>query len=36
MVAQIREIARAGHPGVRAVEALAFAVPIYVLLLPTR
>ncbi len=28
---QIREIMRSAHPGVRAVEALAFAVPVYVL-----
>jgi voltage-gated potassium channel len=29
---QIREIMRSEHPGVRAVEALAFAIPVYVLL----
>ena len=29
---QIWEIMRSGHPGVRAVEALAFAIPVYVLL----
>lgn len=32
---QIREIMRSGHPGVRAVEALAFAIPVYVLLFAT-
>jgi voltage-gated potassium channel len=32
---QIREIMRAEHPGVRAVEALAFAIPVYVLLFAT-
>ena len=32
---QIREIARSEHPGVRAVEALAIAVPVYVLLFAT-
>ena len=32
---QIREIMRSEHPGVRAVEALAFAIPVYVLLYAT-
>jgi voltage-gated potassium channel len=32
---QIREIVRSEHPGVRAVEALAFAIPVYVLLFAT-
>ena len=32
---QIREIMRSEHPGVRAVEALAFAIPVYVLLFAT-
>jgi voltage-gated potassium channel len=32
---QIREIMRAEHPGVRAVEALAFAIPVCVLLFAT-
>jgi voltage-gated potassium channel len=32
---QIRKIMRSEHPGVRAVEALAFAIPVYVLLFAT-
>ena len=32
---QIREITRSEHPGVRAVEALALAIPVYVLLFAT-
>jgi hypothetical protein len=32
---QIREIMRSEHPGVRGVEALAFAIPVYVLLFAT-
>jgi hypothetical protein len=32
---QIRQIIRSEHPGVRGVEALAFAIPVYVLLFAT-
>ena len=32
---QLRQIARSAHPSVRAVEALAFSVPVYILLFAT-
>ncbi len=32
---QIRQITRSGHPGVRAVEGLAFSLPLFILLFAT-
>ena len=32
---QVRQIARSEHPGVRAVEAIAFTLPVYILLFAT-
>ena len=35
MAWQIRQIIRSGHPGIRAVEGLAFSVPLYILMFAT-